>query len=975
MSSDTVISILRPQDLLCLACELVNLRASADGRSLVPRDPAAESYVIVGLPSQAMAEAVQQGPLPLPPPLRTVVAGPSRLVFRLPPGASVPLTVEGLLRWRDWMPVVAPTALPRDTPPHAGIPPSAPPTARETAIEFPWRLLLSPDRDGQWQTENGASDSPYHQLWSAVLRTKDGPGGDLRALAAVEGFEVPGFTPSLRTGSRRQVARLSSDFHLPVADGGHFTPVPLRAKRMELTTLGANVEMEAGWAYPEYPPGAEPPGYVALDLRQYQHTAALGRDHLVRTVTVGYLCPTGHRAVVLETVERVPWPVQHGDGHETRGVLVRTAELIVQQPVVEYGPLAGAFARGGREFPFTKVRITTTSARISPRDPDDGPFWLFDPDGERLPLRAVGEDVVGNPVDFSLPMVFVPYRYIGDHESLFFTYFSPGFEDARTVRLHGQTVAFAADAGRPGSTALKTSSVTLTIELPPGVPNPNPDLPVHAEAAPASYIPRFLPRVHDIVAAVPAVDDLLGTAGAPRALVWDTVYLNHGFGAANRAQTFVTLTADLPVGLSPQRGGGLASPALTAKALSRTLGPVSAPDALQAGKVDLSVFDGMKFLGTVTLKDLLDGQRMGFVGGDTADAPVSQAQLDQRDFLVNPPRVTTRRLPASGPEPERVETRFLWKPPLTKAKTEFLDLKSADLLLDVRTSRVHGAEPVTVALGRLRGARFTFAGAMTTRIGVLAFRSESGKKVDVEARDVHVDFVGPLAFVNTLRDVLPADGFSDPPFLTVDAQGVVAGYTLGVPTVAVGIFSIQNIAVTAALSLPFTDRPAGMRFALAERHKPFLVTVSLFGGGGFFAVEAGAKGLEQVEASIEFGASVSLNLGVASGGVSVMAGIYFGMKGASVELTGYLRCGGYLDILGLISLSVEFYLAFTYRDKDGGGSEVWGQASLRVSVKIAFISTSVTLSVERRFAGAGGDPSFADSVTPAQWTDYLKAFA
>ena len=228
--------------------------------------------------------------------------------------------------------------------------------------------------------------------------------------------------------------------------------------------------------------------------------------------------------------------------------------------------------------------------------------------------------------------------------------------------------------------------------------------------------------------------------------------------------------------------------------------------------------------------------------------------------------------------------------------------------------------------------------------------------------------------MNALQSILPDDGFDDPPSLTVDAQGVVAGYTLGVPSVGVGIFSIQNIGLSAALSIPFTDRPAGVRFAISERHKPFLVTVSLFGGGGFFAVGVSTKGLEEVEASLEFGGNISLNLGVASGGVSVMAGIYFGMKATSVELTGYLRCGGYLDVLGLISISLEFYLAFTYRDK-GVGSEVWGQASLTVKVKIAFFSTSVTLSVERRFAGSDGDPSFSESVSPPAWAGYLQAFA
>ena len=299
----------------------------------------------------------------------------------------------------------------------------------------------------------------------------------------------------------------------------------------------------------------------------------------------------------------------------------------------------------------------------------------------------------------------------------------------------------------------------------------------------------------------------------------------------------------------------------------------------------------------------------------------------------------------------------------------------ADLVLDVTVRRTRTGSARTSAVGRLRHLTLTFADALAVRIAALTFRAESGRKVEFGASGVELGFEGPLAFVGTLRSVLPADGFDDPPFVTADAQGVVAGYTLGVPSLAVGVFSIQNIAVSAALSIPFTDRPAGARFGIAERHKPFLVTVSLFGGGGFFALGVSAAGLETVEASLEFGGAVSLNLGVASGGVELMAGIYFGLRGTSIELTGYLRCSGALTVLGLVSLSVQFHLGLTYRKKEPRGSEVWGQASLTVSVAVAFFSTSVTLAVERRFAGSGGDPSFADTVTPSQWARYLQAFA
>jgi hypothetical protein len=329
---------------------------------------------------------------------------------------------------------------------------------------------------------------------------------------------------------------------------------------------------------------------------------------------------------------------------------------------------------------------------------------------------------------------------------------------------------------------------------------------------------------------------------------------------------------------------------------------------------------------------------------------------------------------------ERVETRFVWKPPLHNYPDDpnsplILRLEKADLLLDATTTRSPSGEGSSVVIGRLREAGLEFKDTIIVTFGELLFHAEAGRKMDVSAKNVTLEFLGPLEFVNSLRSILPESGFEDPPFLNVDGQGVVAGYTLGLPSVGVGIFSLQNIALTAALSVPFVEKPAGVRFSISERHNPFLVTVSLFGGGGFFALAVSAKGLEQIEAAIEFGGNIELNLVIASGGLYVMAGIYFALTANSVMLTGYLRCGGYLEVLGLISVSVEFYLAFTYRKKENKGNEIWGQASLTVCVEVAFFSKSVSLSVERHFAGSDGDPSFGETMNPTQWGEYLQAFA
>ncbi|MGY3319579.1 hypothetical protein [Arthrobacter sp. TE12232] len=982
------ISLLRPSDMLSLTLELVNLEVSEDDARLVRTDPGADALIVVHFPPQALAEATFAAAPPVAP-IPTALAGESRLVFRLPAG-DLPLTIKALLDWRAWEPVLAPTALPRGTAPTPGIPAPELPGDLETSIEFPWRLVLSPDMTSRWRTDTAATDSPYEQLWSAVLSPTNEqaqgvphPARDLRALGV---FRGPSAFPTLPTPeNRRQTVQLTSNFHLPIpaADGvGEYTPEPLSARRLELTALGANVDFEGRWDFPLVPPEHQPAGFDPLGLRQYQHVAGLGRDTFVRTVSVGWLCGTGHQAVVVTSVQRMPAnlkvvasppevPLFTGMGY-----LITTTDVIVQQPRLDYAPLSRAFAHEGREFPLRSILLTTTTARVL-QPPEGVPSWLLKPDGTELRFEATGTDVSGAGVQFSLPLMFVPYEALADHRTIRAVFDHPpaAIQNAHVIPLDGQTLAVAEAGDRPGSTALNARNLTYDIEQPPGIANPQPAHVMNPAGAPPSYIPRWLPRVAALNALSPAVADLVGHA-TPADFVLEEKYLRHGFSADNnRAQTFVEFASAQQLALPSQRGGGLARPDAAVTALSRTLGPVASPDKLEQGTADLSAFATTKILGTIPLLSLLPDV-MPFAAAAAGNQPTPE-QLDDRAFVVNPPRLTTRREPAGAEAPDVVETRFIWKPPLrSQAVLPFLtlDLDQADLLLDSMMRAVKGGPSSAVVRGRLRNVRLTFAGALSAGIAELSFRAEAGCKVEFGASKVEIGFLGPLAFVNTLQSILPADGFDDPPYVTVDGQGVVAGYTLAVPNVGVGIFSIQNIAVGAALSIPWTDRPAGIRFALCERHKPFLLTVSLFGGGGFFAVGVSANGLESVEASLEFGGNISINLGVASGGVYIMAGVYFGMKGSSVELTGYLRCGGYLSVLGLISVSLEFYLAFTYRKKPVG-SEIWGQASLTVSVKVAFFSTSVTLSVERRFAGSDGDPSFAQSVTPVEWARYLQAFA
>ena len=147
--------------------------------------------------------------------------------------------------------------------------------------------------------------------------------------------------------------------------------------------------------------------------------------------------------------------------------------------------------------------------------------------------------------------------------------------------------------------------------------------------------------------------------------------------------------------------------------------------------------------------------------------------------------------------------------------------------------------------------------------------------------------------------------------------------------------------------------------------------------------------MQILEASFEFGASVSIDLGVASGGVHVMAGIYFRMERDAASLTGYFRLGGHVDVLALITASLELYLELRYKFQTG---KCVGKAQLTIEISVFIFSGSVTVTCERKFAGSNGDPlrqmlgfqpevplaqelAAIDEETEYAWREHCEAFA
>ena len=286
-------------------------------------------------------------------------------------------------------------------------------------------------------------------------------------------------------------------------------------------------------------------------------------------------------------------------------------------------------------------------------------------------------------------------------------------------------------------------------------------------------------------------------------------------------------------------------------------------------------------------------------------------------------------------------------------------------------------------------------------------------KVDID----DIQFVNMLSFVGVLQSILAPGkkgfhfsssrpsteifastepvpfGLGIEPILDIDGNGLTVGFSLSIPTIGIGVVTVMNLAVLSELILPWFGDALTFRFAFCKRDAPFAVSVYGIAGGGFLGIELTPGGIKSIEGSIEFGAMVALNFGVASGSISLMAGFYFKYEVAGgTTLTGYVRLVGEVDVLGLISASLEMYLGLSYNTSSHVLS---GDAAISIRISLFCFHKTVTVHAHKQFAGSSGSAElgstwastsppelfgdherthFTKSVTSQQFKNYCAAF-
>jgi hypothetical protein len=977
------------------------------------------------------------------------------------------------------------------------------PTQFETAIEAPYRLIVSPSAHGGWSHSNtpvGAGvDERRVELWhtrlgvrqtsadgeTIVVNEKSATQRIIRAIWARDRDELPNwqtvdpphsdfppFRQSLDSTDRHILVRQSSETWL----GQQQTPIPpepVDVRKLYLSAEGAWLNVIGAWTTIPYSQVDK------LSIESWEHIAPMGRDQFVKVVYPGYLFPFGHRCSLVKLTER-----KMKDASPSVAGLFQRKFLIVKQPVLRYST---------RDFPPTEIRVAPIVTPTLSPDPGARQNSRFVPHvgGAPFPFILHMRDQEDRPLPVVTPLVWVAEQYTNAAD------IRAAWKPHARVTFSGQKVAYA-PVRKGGDTVAKTAVVTFN-----GSP----------------FVGGSTPTMVSADVTIDAVEQLSGVG--PTRIAFHESYLDHGFSAANnpgevwaqlvrdQGGDLYTVVPDAPKVMSFGQGspsgsdkaGGFIQPNVAIGGLSRLKGTVNDLDTVASGDFDPVQFLGSalpKLFGVVELVDLLKA-----VGVDLNDAPdlvsetldriesfmedlerakrlvqdavdeanrlVARAQdkatelqqaaqsalaaaqglqaqvdsavddvldaltslIDQGQAAVEaalanplaalatavsqmrsvapalPPAIRSRLLKLAdvlqtildaadliddvvrflnglASSSTQFTYRYEWVPRLQSWPNEtnpVLKLEEDSLVLAVEGRLDGKGEMGLDVLAELRDfALHLMPGFELVRFKFdhLSFKSGSAGKSEVDVVLGDIEFVGFLGFIETLKELIPFDGFSDPPYLDVTTEGLTAGFGVDLPNVAVGVFNLSNMSLGADVRVPFLGETVSVGFNFCARERPFTLAVLFIGGGGFVGLRLGPDRLLVLEMALEAGAVLAVDFGVASGSISAMVGIYIRLEGDDGSLAGYFRLRGEVDVLGLISASIELYLELHYDFPTG---KMVGSAQLTIKVEVLFFSGSVTVRAERRLAGSNGDPNFIDVMglepdgTSPAWSDYCLAFA
>jgi hypothetical protein len=900
------LTLVRPEDLLVLRVSFYDMRR--DGDRMVPATAGQPGRMAIDLPTQHRAEQVQ-------PVGATSVVPPALWCFPRPAANPGPdetiwqarlvfqVTTEVPLTWEGLLNWSAHQPIFPEV--LKSVPPelqAGPPGPLATAINLPAGLWTAPVGDGAWGHARAPIELPdvTHMKASEIWYTAwRRPDGQAGVPFRVLGWHAR------QPGEQELDPVLGEGTRHQLAHAS-VAGDPWLADRYVLSTLGARFRMD-----------------VSLSEGQpVSYEVDMGRDRRAVIAGPGWLLPIGCPVRWTQTFER-DFVVQHLIMGDFPYAPWAQKEIVVQV-LDRTGKAATAPWRG----------MTMEDSVIHALDPGGGkPLCNFDNSARLFPVNLIDARGVPHRTAMQLTLVKDPAL----------TAWNPQPEVAQqTLDLAGQSVHFA-DVDAAG--------------FPPEFP------PEAARLPTAGMTMRFLPRgpdgidihLEEATIAHPALD-AFAPPGVHKVAFPDPANPGRIDLASGRFLSLVDGGPPLDFSKRADAVGGIASPSLKPAALSVTHGLLStdAPSLPSPAEVFGSPGLSAKLFGTLDLVKLL--QAPGF----------------------DPPKL----LPVNNNDARGV--RFEWKhdiaPPTTESGLDVLAARGGETTsLTLRASILQPQpgsgppEPQIDIFGSLTNFKLQFPPPSASgpvkfplvevEFDDATFHKAPNQQPQVTANIAQVNFRGALAFLEVLKQFLPPDGFSNPPDLKVDAAGAHLAYSLGLPAIGIGVFSLTNVRLGAGMEIPFTDSSGtAVSFSFSRFENPFQVSVLGFAGHGYFGFAADTSGLKMLDAAIEFGGAIDFSFGPVEGGISAAGGLRFTYTRDNDDfaVTAYFHFHGGVSLFG-IGVSLDATMGLEY---ESAGNCFEGEVQVELTVHLCFLSKSFGFVVHKTFAGSQPRSVSAMGVSP-----------
>ena len=667
----------------------------------------------------------------------------------------------------------------------------------------------------------------------------------------------------------------------------------------------------------------------------FEYQTMLGREMRVRAAFTGTLYPFGHRASFVQIAERRAETVDDGDATDRAvAALILHNVLTVTEPVRTAHPEASE----ARRLPFGEVEILlrTADGLASPSGPVFVPQTAQGP--LRFPVRC--ENRAGD-VAFATPLVFVRDE-TASPESLAEQLWAPHAE----VVLGGQRVDLVGDRVKPKPADFHELHLIRLVGR--------------------RTASGFRAAMQEVQAESTALKILVpGTQQRVR-LQYRPDFFSRGTAEPLPLEV-VPGTSGFAVDFAKQadRSGGLVAPSFATDAISREFGPVARAAVPESGLPDLSVFAKTRLLG-YSLDSLVKS---------VTDAPAV------------PPQITE----VIGPDGVSAGVEMKWTLRLKDSSDGVLRVDGSTMELTTSTAPPPPGSTVpstrnTCTITDVEIALPPEAPLLHLTFSKVEFRQEGQRPPELVLDGPQVAFAGALQMLDELVQALAVLGDDkNRPVINATPQGITARYALTVPEVESPTFILRNIAVLVGLEVPFdSDRRPTVTLGFASREDPFNLSVSAFGGGGYVALQLTPGQPARLEVSLEFGAALAIGLGLASAEVHAFGGAYLVPQDPGLTIEGFLRVGGSVDILGLVSVSIELRVALRY---DQLRNTLVGRASMVLEIDLTLFSHTVTLDtgpvalgddllpVELVLGARTADGGRDDDADLAAWRAYREVFA